>query len=135
MKAATKTKTYYNLIVKTPGQLWSPEFGDYVHAVVKDEMADYKRSFGSWPKGTRFDIITTDGTQADLTGKLAVINEEVRRMDATLFTRTKAILSSESIDAVLLVWKQLGYATKYEAWQTCERIMFPTETVDKASKR
>lgn len=56
------TKRYYTLLERTPGQLYSPQFGDWNKQVVIQERSDMKES-GSFIKGTEFTIITTCGSQ------------------------------------------------------------------------
>jgi hypothetical protein len=66
-------KQYYTMIVRTPDQLWSPEFGDYSRAVVAEEMADQKRN-GGWPKKTKFKIIKTADDQKSITAAVEAMN-------------------------------------------------------------
>ena len=70
-------RKYYTLLERTPGQLWTPEFGDYKLSVVEQEKRDMKDS-GSFIKGTQFQIIDTDGTQQDLMRKVEEINANTR---------------------------------------------------------
>ena len=72
-------RKYYTLCEKTPGQLWSPEFGDYDRSVVAQEGDDMKDS-GSFIKGTKLKIICTDGSQKS-------IMAEVDRMNASITAR------------------------------------------------
>jgi hypothetical protein len=78
----TKAKAYYTMIVRTPGQLWHPEFGDYDREVVKQEMDDQiysMRLSQSWPKGTKFKIIKTLETQSSITSQVEIENLTARK--------------------------------------------------------
>ena len=66
-------RKYYTLLERTPGQLWSPEFGDYDRKVVAQE-GDDRRESGDFIKGTKFKIITTDGKQASITDAVNELN-------------------------------------------------------------
>lgn len=37
---------YYTLVTKDADGRWSPQFGDYVRSVVKEELAHYRESYG-----------------------------------------------------------------------------------------
>lgn len=86
----TKRRKYYSLLERQPGQLFTPEFGDYIKAVVVQERADMKHS-GSFIKGTEFMIVETNGTQKQLTEKVDAINDEA--------LRAKALKEQESLAA------------------------------------
>jgi hypothetical protein len=62
------------MIEKNPGQLWTPEFGDYDREVVEQEIRDQKDS-GSFIKGTKYKIITTDGKQASIMQAVEKLND------------------------------------------------------------
>lgn len=68
-------RKYYTLCERTPGQLWAPQFGDWIKAVVVQERADMKDS-GSFIKGTEFTIVTTSGSQKELGEVVAQLNAD-----------------------------------------------------------
>lgn len=63
-------RKYYSVIEKLPddGSEWAPQFGDYDREVAEQEMRDMKDS-GSFVKGTKLKVITTDGTQQAIMAK------------------------------------------------------------------
>jgi len=70
-------RVYYTLAVypKAEGQQWSPQFGDYDKAVVVQEMHDTKRD---WPKGSKFRVIKTGDSQADVNAGIDALNSLMR---------------------------------------------------------
>lgn len=75
------TRKYYTLCERTPGQLFSPEFGSWIKAEVVQERADLKES-GSFIKGTEFVIIETSGSQRAITVEVEVLNTPALREKA-----------------------------------------------------
>jgi hypothetical protein len=69
-------RKYYTLLERTPCELWAPQFGDYDRKVVEQEQRDMKDS-GSFVKGTKFTIITTDGSQKAISEHVAELNAEI----------------------------------------------------------
>jgi hypothetical protein len=67
---------YFSLLTKQPDGQWTPQFGDYDEATVKDEYLDYKNCVGrNWPPGTKFKIIATkNSTQAAINAAVAALN-------------------------------------------------------------
>jgi hypothetical protein len=61
-------RKYYTVIEKLPDGEWTPQFGDYDRAVADQEMRDMKDS-GSFVKGTKLKVITTDGSQQAIMAK------------------------------------------------------------------
>lgn len=76
------TRKYYTLCERTPGQLWTPEFGDYDKKVVEQEQRDCSRT-----PGTKFKIITTDGAQKSINEAVDALNESVRSAASRLQER------------------------------------------------
>ena len=74
----TKKRRYYTLCERTPGQLFSPQFGDYNKQVVLQERRDMKDS-GSFIKGTTFEIIETNGSQKAIMEAVEALNVEARK--------------------------------------------------------
>lgn len=68
----TKRK-YYSVIEKQPDGKWAPQFGDYDREVAEQEMRDMKDS-GSFVKGTKLKVITTQGTQEAIMAKCEELN-------------------------------------------------------------
>lgn len=67
------SRKYYSLIEKLPGESWAVQFGDYSKSVVTQEVADMKDS-GTFVKGTKFKVITTDGKQASIDAAVKELN-------------------------------------------------------------
>lgn len=68
-------KYYFTLVVRTPGQLWTLEFGDYDRNVVTQEVDDTR---ANWPKGTKMKVIRTGGKQSDISAAVDRLNETVK---------------------------------------------------------
>lgn len=66
-------KRYHTLLVRERGSnnKWSPEFGDYDLAVVKQEMADQK--YSDYARIYEFKIITTSDQQRDIISAAAAL--------------------------------------------------------------
>jgi hypothetical protein len=82
------TRKYYNLFELLPGanELWQPQFGDYKRSVVAQEERDMRDS-GSFVKGTKFCIVTSDGTMADMCAKQEDLNKMLKvAREAVIFT-------------------------------------------------
>jgi hypothetical protein len=73
------SKKYYNLFELLPDAdaTWCPQFGDYTRSVVAQEERDMRDS-GSFVKGTKFCIVTTDGTMADMCRKQEELNKGLK---------------------------------------------------------
>ena len=68
-------RKYYTLIVKEPGEEWSPQFGDYDRGVVADE-GDGMKSSAIWDRKAKMKIICTGDKQADIDAEIARLNYE-----------------------------------------------------------
>lgn len=66
-------KTYFTLAVRVPDGLWTPQFGDYDRDVVLDEQLDTEED---WPKRSKFKIIRTYDSQADVMMGIAKLNRK-----------------------------------------------------------
>jgi len=76
-----KSRKYHTLAVRdAEDHVWSPQFGDYDRSVVAQELVDTK---DQWPRGTRFQIITTGDKQRDLDEAIAALNHGQRFVDAS----------------------------------------------------
>jgi hypothetical protein len=62
-------RKYYTLIVRENGR-WSPEFGDYRKAVVRDELEDQRTHH----KRKDLMVITTEDVQASINAAIAELN-------------------------------------------------------------
>jgi len=68
-------RRYFTLLAKEPNENWAPQFGDYDRETVEAERDEYKESIGStWPKGTKFSIISTADDQASIDACVAKLN-------------------------------------------------------------
>lgn len=71
------TKKYHTLLIRTPSQLWTKEYGAYDRKDVQDQLDDEKD--GDWPKGTKFKIITTGDKQANVNAAVDELNNELTK--------------------------------------------------------
>ena len=71
-------RKYYTLLERTPHELWSPQFGSYIKGDVEIERDDMKDSH-SFVKGTKFMIITTDGSQKAISEHVEELNDELAK--------------------------------------------------------
>jgi len=69
-------RKYYTLIERdVETKTWSPQFGDYDRNVVVEEGQCMADSVGfTIPKGTKFKIIATDGSQVAINAAVATLN-------------------------------------------------------------
>ena len=68
-------KRYFTLLAREPDGKWTPQFGDYDRETVSAEQADYIDHIGTtWPKGTKFKIITSNDTQASIDAAITALN-------------------------------------------------------------
>jgi hypothetical protein len=75
--AKAKNRKYYTLLEKLPSGrfrgVWTIQFGDYDRSVVVQEMNDMREN-GGFVKGTKFKIIATGHTQAEIDAVVAELN-------------------------------------------------------------
>jgi hypothetical protein len=70
-----KPKRYHTLAARQPGQLWSPQFGDYDKATVESELNYERDHIGvTWAKGTKFRIVSSMDEQAAIEAAIARLN-------------------------------------------------------------
>jgi len=67
-------RKYHSLIEHLPGESWALQFGDYSKTVVQQEVQDMKDS-GSFVKGTKYKVITTDDSQAAINAAVEELNK------------------------------------------------------------
>jgi hypothetical protein len=65
------SRKYFTLVIKEPGQSWSPQFGDWYKECVEQELDDVR---SDWPRGTKFKIICTGGSQAHINDAIDQLN-------------------------------------------------------------
>jgi hypothetical protein len=99
-------RKYYTLIVRVPGETWSPQFGDWSRAIVAQEKGDTRKD---WARGTEFKIITTNGKQKAITEAIREINYGIGPMSFAVVKDDFSFASQDTIqkawDAAIDGWK------------------------------